>query len=314
MTTYNGALFLGEQLDSIFAQQRLPDELIVCDDHSSDETPQLLSEYAGRAPFPMTVVINEQRLGSTKNFEQAIRLCSGDLIALCDQDDVWRPHKLATIERRFDEDQDLGLVFSNGDLIDKNGKQLPGDMWRRFHFGPRLQKLLAGDRAYDLLLSWSFITGATVAFRSSFLSLCLPIPDGIETFIHDRWIAILIAAVARIDPIEEKLIAYRLHRQQQLGAGGPILVRYRKPYQSSVDGKALKALRDRLSGNPLWAAKPKFMHALRCRETHVAVRSSLSGNVLKRFPRVLQEYVSGKYRRYPWGFRHALKDAVVGTQ
>src|SRR5687768_17349654 len=95
MTTYNGASYLREQLDSILAQTRMPDEVIVCDDRSTDATPELLREYSARAPVPMTIVFNEQRLASTKNFEQAIRLCSGEIIALSDQDDVWYPHKLA---------------------------------------------------------------------------------------------------------------------------------------------------------------------------------------------------------------------------
>ena len=101
MTTYNGAAYLPEQLDSILARSRPPDELVVCDDGSTEETLIILNDYAARAPFTMTVVINEQRLGSTKNFEKAIGLCTGDIIFLSGQDDVWRPHTVATIEGQF---------------------------------------------------------------------------------------------------------------------------------------------------------------------------------------------------------------------
>lgn len=313
MTTYNGASYLRQQLDSILSQTRLPNELIVCDDRSSDETATILQDYAKRSPFLVNVTINKHRLGSTKNFEQAVALCSGDVIALCDQDDIWRTQKLATIERRFQDDRHLGLVFSNGDLIDQNGEQLRGDMWGRFHFRPRLQKLLDGSRAYDLLLSSSFITGATVAFRASLRSVCLPIPDGIDTFIHDRWIAVIIAAVAPIDRIDEKLIAYRLHAQQQLGVGkSPVLVRYTMPYRSSADLRGLNALRNRLSPKAPLRATSEFMLALQRRETHVAARKSLSRNALSRLVCVLSEYRN--YNRYPLGLRHALKDVVVGTR
>jgi glycosyltransferase involved in cell wall biosynthesis len=315
MTTYNGALFLREQLDSIFAQTRLPDELIVCDDQSSDETPQILRDYAARAPFPMTVVINEQRLGSTKNFEQAIRLCSGDLIALCDQDDVWRSHKLAVIERRFEGDPDLGLVFSNGDLIDEKGAQLPGTMWSKFRFGPRLQSLLNNSRsACDVLLSRFFITGATVVFRSRFREVCLPVPEGLETFIHDRWIAVVIGAVARVEAIEDKLIAYRLHPNQQMGAGKEsILTLYFRPYNCSSDRAALAIMQERLAAAPD-CARPDFRHALDVRQRHLAARSALPSSLIRRLKGVATEYLSGRYQRYPFGRGDAVRDLLAGTR
>src|SRR5688572_14133745 len=94
MCTYNGARYLKEQLDSFTVQTRLPDELIVCDDGSSDETCQIVSTFAASAPFTVRLEVNQQTLGSTQNFAKAIQLCRGDLIALCDQDDVWLPGKL----------------------------------------------------------------------------------------------------------------------------------------------------------------------------------------------------------------------------
>lgn len=312
MTTCNGAPFLREQLDSIFAQQRLPDELIVCDDRSTDETPLLLDEFAARAPFPMTAVINEQRLGSTKNFEQAIRLCSGDLIVLCDQDDIWYPHKLATIERRF-EDPDVGLVFSNGDLIDEDGKHLRGTMWSKFRFRRKLRQMMNNSRtARDLLLSRFFITGATVAFRSRFRDICVPIPENLETFIHDRWLAVLISAAARVEAIDDRLIAYRLHPQQQMGAGKePILQLYFRPYNCSSDSAALRLMSERLTGAE---AKQEFLDALHLRQRHLAARSALAGTLMRRLKGVAVEYRSGRYQRYPLGRGYAVKDLLVGTR
>jgi glycosyltransferase involved in cell wall biosynthesis len=316
MTTYNGALFLREQLDSIFAQTRLPDELIVCDDRSSDETPQLLRDYAARALFPMTVVINEQRLGSTKNFEQAIRLCSGELIALSDQDDVWYSKKLEAIEREFEDDPDLGLVFSNGDLIDENGARLRGDIWSSFFFGRRLRRLLNGSRnACDLLLSRYFMTGATMAFRSRFRDIFLPIPDGLPTFIHDRWIAVIIGAVARVGGKEDRLIAYRLHPQQQMGVGkNQVLRQHFVPSRCSSDYEALGVMRQRLLNAGSKVTNPDFLRALDARLRHLGARSALSSSFMPRLKGVAKEYLSGNYRRYPLGSADAVKDLLVGTR
>ena len=89
MCTYNGSRHLSEQLESIGTQTRLPDELVICDDCSSDDTIRIIERFSASAPFAVRLEINTQNLGSTKNFEKAIRLCQGDLIALADQDDVW---------------------------------------------------------------------------------------------------------------------------------------------------------------------------------------------------------------------------------
>src|SRR5437879_6214343 len=119
MCTYNGARFLKEQLDSIASQTCSPDEVIVCDDHSSDGTVQVIERFASGAPFPVKLQVNETNLGSTKNFEKAIGLCQGEVIALADQDDVWSSIKLERLIAAFESDPNLGLVFSDAQLVDE---------------------------------------------------------------------------------------------------------------------------------------------------------------------------------------------------
>src|SRR5258706_6945784 len=94
MCTCNGAAYLADQLESIAAQSRLPDELVVRDDASVDDTPAVIQAFAARAPFPVRFERNADRLGSTRNFDGAIAACTGDLIALSDQDDVWHQDKV----------------------------------------------------------------------------------------------------------------------------------------------------------------------------------------------------------------------------
>src|SRR4051794_13032642 len=111
MTTFNGERYLREQLDSLSAQDRLPDELVVCDDGSSDGTLEMVRAFAASSPFEVRLVENDERLGVTGNLEKAISLCDGELIALCDQDDVWRSDKLQRLEQMFIAKPRLGLVF-----------------------------------------------------------------------------------------------------------------------------------------------------------------------------------------------------------
>lgn len=111
MCTYNGEEYLWEQLLSIAEQTRLPDELIVCDDSSTDTTLQILNEFQKMAPFSVRIYCNEAKLGPSKNFEKAITLCSGDVIALSDQDDVWLPRKLERLEKLLEDHLEAGLRF-----------------------------------------------------------------------------------------------------------------------------------------------------------------------------------------------------------
>src|SRR5262249_10358275 len=99
LCTYNGERFLAHQLATVAAQTRLPDELVVCDDSPSATSATLARQCGESACFPVRVETNSATLGSTPNFERAVRLCQGDIIAFADQDDVWLPHKLAVTEK-----------------------------------------------------------------------------------------------------------------------------------------------------------------------------------------------------------------------
>ena len=93
MTTYNGELFLREQLDSILCQTYPIHELIVQDDCSTDNTVEIIKEYATRHPF-IKLYVNEHNLGFNKNFKTAVMKATGDYVAIADQDDIWFPEKI----------------------------------------------------------------------------------------------------------------------------------------------------------------------------------------------------------------------------
>lgn len=105
LATFNSERFLGQQLESLVRQTRPPDELVVGDDGSTDQTHAILQAFAARAPFPVIVHRNHARLGYTDNFLNAARLCKGELIAFCDHDDVWKEEKLAVCEHAFDNSE-----------------------------------------------------------------------------------------------------------------------------------------------------------------------------------------------------------------
>ena len=100
MATYDGESYLAEMLDSLAAQDVLPDEMVVRDDASSDGTVRVLEDFATRAPFPVRVIAGDVRLGYARNFVTAAGRATGDLLFFADQDDTWRPEKLARMPLR----------------------------------------------------------------------------------------------------------------------------------------------------------------------------------------------------------------------
>ena len=212
MSTYNGELYLPEQLDSILRQTRLPDEMVVCDDASSDATVALLKQFALIAPFPVKVVENEQNLGSTRNFVKTCSLCGGDLIALSDQDDIWLPERLELSENLLRAQPEAGLVFSDAEVMDAAGRQLPMRLWAQCSFTPRVQQQLRTDDR-TLPVRMRFVTGATVVFRA-WLRDCFPVEPG---WIHDEWLAAATALYADLLPAPDPMIRYRQHAAQQVG-------------------------------------------------------------------------------------------------
>ena len=144
MCTYNGARFLREQLESIASQTCLPDELVVCDDGSTDATLGILASYAKVSNFPVRVHCNTIRLGATRNFEQAISLAQGEVIVLSDQDDIWRHDKLQILTHNFSKHLDAGFIFSDAIVINEGGRIVLESLWKQFSFDKKKVRFFPG--------------------------------------------------------------------------------------------------------------------------------------------------------------------------
>ena len=321
MCTYNGAAFLREQLASIAEQTRPPDELVICDDRSGDDTPRIIESFAANASFPVRLRVNEHNLGSTENFARAIGLCRGDLIALSDQDDVWMPEKLRLCEQVFAASPRVGMVFTDAEIVDEKLRSLGRHLWNESGFDEKKKKLIREGRAFDVLLPGWWVTGATMAFRSTFRELVLPIPTDIP-MIHDGWISLIIAAVAEVTFIEEPLIRYRQHARQQLGA--PIK-RDGKGEAAKTKSKAtsdamwrqniysdliisLNAVHQRITRNGM--ANGHRVSPIEDRLRHLNMRSALPNQAARRLTMVLRELVTMRYHKYSNGVSSAVRDLL----
>jgi glycosyltransferase involved in cell wall biosynthesis len=313
MCTYNGAKFLRAQLESIVKQSRPPDEIVICDDGSTDETKSVLKDVA----VPISLHCNEKNLGAVKNFERAIGLCTGNIIALSDQDDVWREDKLYLIEQAFRSTPTAGLVFSDAEIVDEKLNSLNRRMWDEVEFNKNKRKLVAQGRALDVLITGWTVTGATMAFRSEYKKLALPIPTHVP-MIHDGWIALSIAAVSGVVAIEEPLIKYRQHERQQIGAptrrsnaqpAGTLDALKRRSSSTGLH-TTLDTLRERLSAHTKEFDCRNALAFVNNYSHHLDARANLPARRLNRVPTILRELLAWRYHDYANGFKSAAKDLV----
>ena len=193
LCTYNGNKFLKEQLDSILAQNLPVDEIVICDDGSTDGTLLILKDYKNKFPELFHVIVNPENLGYVKNFEKALSLCTSDLIFLCDQDDIWHKDKVGHIVQYFSENQSISAVAHDLNLIGsyKGNKTF----WELIKFGSVEQKFSSPQLLEYLLFNGNVFPGMS----------------------HDYEIIIKALRDQKFDLIKDPLGSYRQHDDQSIG-------------------------------------------------------------------------------------------------
>ena len=203
MTTYNGEKYLREQLDSILNQTYKDFELIICDDCSTDSTVQIIKSYIDPR---IKLFINEKNLGFKKNFEKAIKLCTGEYIALSDQDDIWENNKLELCINNIGEHD---LICTNSEIINSENisqnytmkdvlkiKKIPNDQYKIFSH----------------LILTNFVQGSTILAKRDFILSTLPIPSNFQ--FHDHWFGIIASINNGVKYLDISTLKYRKHENQ----------------------------------------------------------------------------------------------------
>lgn len=215
LCTYNGEKFLKQQINSILDQTLMVDEIVVCDDGSTDKTLEILEEYKKQFPNIFKIHINSQNLRSVKNFEKAISLCTNDIIFLCDQDDAWAKEKVENYILFFKKNTHINAVCSNGYGMDEKENIL--DVITVWDIIAEQKKKNPKLDYFEIInFIGNFATGASMALRKNFVSECLPFPE-LKDFHHDEWIALVAAYKNSFEFFPQKFFYYRQHEGQQVG-------------------------------------------------------------------------------------------------
>lgn len=308
MCTYNGAKYLEEQLRSFVNQTRLPDELIVCDDRSSDNTMDILCQFAKTAPFPVTVIQNEESLGVVKNFEKSAYLCKGDIIFFSDQDDIWKPEKIYRFMEIFEQQPDVGMVISDGELIDAQSKPL-GTRHSKGYVGGRINYWVHLCDQNQLAFvckvppaSWS---GMEMGFKNIYRDIIFPFSTN---YFHDSWLFKFYGAISHVRLIPDALTMYRIHDNNVAGKNNGGFIRQAQTaalpktvehyFKNSIE---FKTIVNRIQERPELHVPQKILNLYLQKSEHLMTRYKIRTKQVNKWYYILRETLNGNYFRFGMG-------------
>jgi len=305
LCTFNGEEFLWEQLESFCQQTDLPDEVVVCDDCSSDQTFSILERWASNAPFSVRLFRNEKNLGFSQNFQQSIERCRGEVIFLADQDDVWLPRKLELMKQEFLQDSHLAALESNVCYAD-------GEL--RPYTRQELHRMTATDvRSASAWALTPPFPGCCMAIRKSLAEKVLPVPPG---WPHDMWLEMTLPFYGTVKYLDssEPLMIHRGHTQSLTNQEIRSSWRYGRNifYCLSLSlfqhhASLRRDLLERFAEFPDGPYKQKCVTCFRQQEKHFGNRLR-NQKVWWGMLGTLLEFCSGRYLAYPQPVKSFLFD------
>ncbi len=226
LCTYNGERYIRQQLVSILEQRLSPDEIIICDDRSTDHTLDVINDTISASKIPCHIYKNKINLGYKRNFEKAISLCQGDIIFLSDQDDVWYKNKIEVVSRCFD-DPSVMMAHHDDRLVDENLSIIYDSYWRAI--GVPYARMNKND--YRPLLLRNYVQGSACAFRKDVYDAAIPFNTCVS---HDTWLALFAIHMGKLISLNEPLMAYRQWGKNSMGVHIPTLSEKIKCYRNKL--------------------------------------------------------------------------------
>lgn len=194
MATYNGEQYIVEQIESVLSNLTENDELVISDDGSSDHTREIIQQYLKKDE--RIKLVDGPQSGAIRNFEHALKYVNGQIVFLCDQDDVWADDKIERVLSAINGD--VTLVMHDAVVVEEGNVIFPSFMQHR------------GSKQgfVNNIIKNSYI-GCCMAFKRELLNYVLPFPEKI--CMHDQWIGVMNELVGEGRFIEDKLLKYRRH-------------------------------------------------------------------------------------------------------
>jgi glycosyltransferase involved in cell wall biosynthesis len=231
MATYNGSLYLAEQMESLLAQSYRNLEIIIVDDCSLDNTVEILKKFQEKNPS-INIISNETNLGYIKNFEKGCSLARGEYIALCDQDDYWHPDKIKHMQAAIGN---YPLIYCDSVLCDESLQPIGVNISDR-----------GNCRDYDNCLQQAIfcrIYGHATLIKKEFLLKTIPF---LAVIPHDWWICYMATFYGGMKYLDEPLANYRQHSANIFGAAGGKSRSHNKANKAEKKKQEIKNIRTRI--------------------------------------------------------------------
>jgi len=215
--TRNGSRYLRQTFASILSQSRLPDELVISDDASQDNTVEIAELFSRTAPFPVKIRAHTPS-GITANYLNALEATTGDIIVFSDQDDVWLDNKLERIEQTFLSSAEIAIVSSDSSIVDAElhptGKTLRGDTAKSTRLASRVN---AGEDLEHFIRGLPLLAH-TLAIRAQCRSVVLNKPERPVNWWFESWASMAALSTGKLALLPDALTLYRQHTAQVVGA------------------------------------------------------------------------------------------------
>lgn len=213
MTTFNGEKYIRKQIESILNQSMKVDEIIVCDDGSTDKTVEILKEY------PVTVYQNETNLGYRLNFKKAMSLCTQEYTFLCDQDDIWKPDKVKIMIEIMQKNPNIHVLASSFEYIDSKDNLILMKQKKNFSNNNLYPKSVKSEAlvpvVFDEYLPMNYFQGCSLVLDKWIKDLVLKNFD--DRLPHDWLISMIASSYQGMFFFNKALFKYRLHENNSIG-------------------------------------------------------------------------------------------------
>lgn len=311
LCVFNGEKFLPDQLKSISEQTRLPDELVVVNDTSSDNSLQIIQAFEKTAQFPVIIHTNTAQLGPAKSFKKAFELCTGEYIAPSDQDDFWISNKLYLLENALIANPKIGYSFANSELVDENLKPFGYTMFDRLKLSSTQTNAFNNGQQMQILLKRNIITGMNALFKAKPLrDINYFIPEG---WMHDAWYALYLSSIGYKGVlINTVTVRYRQHHKQVLGGKKQTLL---ENFSSVGNTYYFNRIIDNITNAQDFLSSQfcaVLLSELNKKKQHIIFREKLTnGNSILSVFSWLHNILNKKYFKYSDGIFSAVKDLAI---
>ena len=213
MTTYNGEKFILQQLQSLLNQKRRPDEVIIRDDCSKDSTVNIIENFIKNNNLTSwKLIINNKNCGYIENFRKAICDTQGDIIFLCDQDDIWHKDKIERMSSLMEQNEDIKALACSYNFIDAENREITGE--EKF-YTPKNNKEALSKIDYGKILYYNIAQGCAAAYRRNICEKY--INSASSSLPHDWALNIISYETSGLYYLNEELFSYRLHTNNTTG-------------------------------------------------------------------------------------------------